>query len=293
MNVIDQIRFKVRRWARTPVGHALRCQEWLSKPYQHELAVCAIFREEGPFLNEWLTFHAGVGASHFYLYNNFSTDNFRDALAPWIARGMVTLTDWPVPVGQLSAYRHCIRRARRQCCWLAFIDIDEFLFSPQMTDIRPILRRHVDLPGIVVWQAFYGSGGHTTRPALPVTEAYLKRAPLSQTSAKTIANPRLLYKVGIHLSKYWIGDSLDTSRRRVQPGLSPVLDVLRINHYWSRSFEDLTTKIKRNDASTSSQRDAGWHFAFEKALNAETDDSILPIARSILTREPDHPVRRA
>jgi len=291
MNGIDQGRVKVRRWVRTPVGHGLRWRERLSKPYQHELAVCAIFREEGPFLNEWLTFHTGVGASHFYLYNNFSTDNFRDVLAPWIARGMVTLMEWPVSVGQLFAYRHCIRRARSQCSWLAFIDIDEFLFSPQMTDIRPILRRHVDLPGIVVWQAFYGSGGHAMRPALPVTEAYLKRAPLSQTSAKTIANPRLLYKVGIHLSKYWIGDSLDTSRRRVRPGLSPVFDVLRINHYWSRSIEDLTTKIKRNDASSSSQRDTYWHFAFEKALNAETDDSILPIARSILTREPD--LRRA
>ena len=293
MNIIDQGRVRVRRWARAPIGHGLRWRERLSKPYQHELAVCAIFREEAPFLHEWLTFHAGVGAAHFYLYNNFSTDIFRDVLAPWVARGMVTLTEWPVPVGQLSAYRHCIRRARSQCYWLAFIDIDEFLFSPQMTDIRPILRRYVDLQGIVVWEALYGSDGHATPPALPVTEAYLRRAPLNQTTAKTIANPRLIFKVGIHLSKYWLGDSLDTSRRGVRPGLPPVLDVLRINHYWSRSIEDLTTKIKRDDASTSMQRDARWHFSFEKTLNIETDDSIVSIARSILTHEPDQCVRRA
>jgi hypothetical protein len=42
------------------VGHALRWREWLSKPYQHEFAICAVFREEASFLNEWLTFHAGM-----------------------------------------------------------------------------------------------------------------------------------------------------------------------------------------------------------------------------------------
>ena len=137
-------------------------------PYRHELAICAIFREEAPFLDEWITFHAGVGATHFYLYNNFSTDEFRTVLKPWIAGGLVTLTEWPVPVGQVAAYRHCLGRARRECRWLAFIDVDEFLFSPQVTDIRSILRRYSDLPALDVWQLFFGSGGHVARPALPV-----------------------------------------------------------------------------------------------------------------------------
>jgi Glycosyltransferase family 92 len=274
---------QVRRWIRAPIGYAVHWRERLSARYRYELAVCAIFREEAPFLDEWLTFHSGIGATHFYLYNNFSTDNSRDVLQPWIARGVVTLTDWQVPVGQLSAYRHCIKRARSQCRWLAFIDIDEFLFSPQSqtTDIRGILRQYTDLPGVEVWQAFFGSAGHDARPNLPVTEAYLKRAALSQTTVKSISNPRMIYKVGIHQSKYWIGEGLDTSRRSVRPGLPPVLDMLRINHYWSRSIDDMRTKIQRNDASTPVVRDAKWHFEFEKSLNAETDDSILRTARSI------------
>lgn len=243
--------------------------------------MCAIFREEAPFLDEWLTFHAGIGVSRFYLYNNFSTDNFRDVLQPWIDRGLVTLIDWPVPVGQVSAYEHCMKVARAECQWVAFIDIDEFLFSPQVLDIRGVLRQYVDLPGVEVWQAFFGSGGHEGRPKLPVTEAYVKRAPLSRTSVKTIANPRLVRVAGVHRPKYWLGDALDTSRRRVETGDVPVLDVLRINHYWSRSIEDLRTKIARNDASTPVPRDPAWHFDFEKTLNAEHDDSIVATARQI------------
>jgi hypothetical protein len=285
MNRLDQVRARLRLWARAPVGHTLRLRE-RSRKFRHELAVCAIFREEAPFLNEWIAFHAGIGASHFYLYNNFSTDNFQTVLAPWVARGTVTLTDWPVPTGQIAAYRHCLRRARSECRWLVFIDIDEFLFSPQVTDIRGILDRYADLPAIEVWQLFFGSGGHQTRPALPVTEAFRDRAPWSAwTGIKSIVNPRMIYKVDIHTSKYWLGGGLDTLRRPIGKRSEPALDTLRINHYWSRSLEDLEQKIQRGDAVFPQSRDRKWHLNFEKNLTGETDDTIVPIARDIRRRQ--------
>lgn len=285
MNVFDEVKASLRRMLRAPVGFAAR---WMTRKLAvqktNELAVCAIFREEAPFLDEWITFHVAVGAGHFYLYDNYSTDNFRQVLEPWIARGTVTLIDWPKPVGQLAAYRNCIRRTRRIHRWVAFLDVDEFLFSPRATDIRDILRRYEDLPGIEVWEAFFGSGGHDTRPALPVTEAYLKRAPLSRTTVKTIANPRMVYKVGVHQFKYWLGEALDPSRRRVAKNQQPMVDVLRINHYWSRSLEDLRMKVRRGDASTPVSRDSDWHFSFEKTLNSETDEEILPIIREMQSK---------
>jgi hypothetical protein len=175
-----------RRALRAPIGMVA---QWLRPTLRNDFAICAIFREEAPFLDEWISFHASVGATHFYLYNNFSTDNFREVLAPWVARGAVTLIDWPRTTGQLSAYQDCVRRSRRVYEWVAFIDIDEFLFSPQAIDIRDILRRYQDLPGIEIWQAFFGSGGHNTRPPLPVTEAYLKRARLAARQSRPSPNP--------------------------------------------------------------------------------------------------------
>jgi hypothetical protein len=286
VNLLDVTRASLRRMLRAPVGFAAR---WMApklvRQNINEFAVCAIFRDEAPFLDEWISFHAGVGAAHFYLYNNLSTDNFSQVLEPWIARGIVTLIEWPSPVGQLSAYEDCVKRSCHTYPWVAFIDIDEFLFSPQATDIRSILRHYRDLPGIEVWQTFFGSGGHDVRPALPVTEAYVKRAPLSRTTVKTIANPRVVYKVGVHQFRYWLGNALDPSRRTVVKGLAPTLDILRINHYWSRSLEDLQTKIRRGDASTPVPRDTDWHFDFEKTLNAETDEVILQVVRNIRTRK--------
>ncbi len=272
---------RLKRAIRAPVGHAVRLAEPLMR-MEHELAVCAIFREEARFFDEWISFHLGVGVTHFYLYNNFSTDNYQEVLQPWIAKGLVTLTDWPVPFGQVAAYRDCIRRHRTACRWIAFIDVDEFLFSPKTTDVRTVLRNYTDLPGVEVWQAFYGSGGHVKRPALPVTEAYLKRAPLTRTTVKTIANPRLVYRAGVHQSKYWLGEGRDTLRREVHAAVKDcVLDELRINHYWSRSLEDLHSKIYRGDSAIPGTRDPSFYIDNEKLMNAETDEAILPLARAI------------
>lgn len=282
IDLIDRFRAAARQVLRAPVGWWLRIRERTTAPrFEHELAACAIFREEAPFLSEWLTFHRAVGATHFYLYNNGSTDNFQSVLEPWCENGLVTLKDWPGKQRQLAAYEDCLETARASCEWVAFIDVDEFLFSPRALDIRPILRKYRDLPGLVVWQAFFGSGGHTRRPTTPVTLTYRQRAPLTRRTVKTIANPRFVYKVGIHEFKFWGAEPRDTARRPIVANAGPVFDRLRINHYWSRSLEDLNTKIARGAAHTDADRLPSWHYAFEQSLNAETDETILPIARAV------------
>ena len=70
------------------MGKLLRARERaVARRLQHELAICAIFRDEAPFFAEWLAFHFKVGATHFYLYNNGSTDNFEGVLRPWCNKG--------------------------------------------------------------------------------------------------------------------------------------------------------------------------------------------------------------
>ena len=50
--------------------------------------------------------------------------------APYIEDGTVELNDWPLFPGQVQAYNDCIERHREDSRWIAFVDIDEFLFSP-------------------------------------------------------------------------------------------------------------------------------------------------------------------
>ncbi|HEV2694122.1 MAG TPA: glycosyltransferase family 92 protein [Verrucomicrobiae bacterium] len=240
-----------------------------------------MFRDEAPFLDEWLNFHAGIGVTHFYLYNNFSTDDFHEVLRPWLTAGFVTLTEWPVQKGQISAYDDCIRRFKNHARWIAFIDVDEFLFTPQSQGILPVLSSFAHHAGIEVWHVYFGANGHVKRPILPVTEAYTVCALPTTTTVKTIANPRLVYKTGVHQFKYWTGHGADTAGQVAGPAISPVFNVLRINHYWSRSFEDMHMKCHRGGASTTNERGYDWHLKFESKLNCKTDLVIQPLARAV------------
>lgn len=38
------------------------------------LSIGAIFKDEAPYLAEWIEFHRLVGVEHFFLYDNLSTD---------------------------------------------------------------------------------------------------------------------------------------------------------------------------------------------------------------------------
>src|SRR5690242_4063175 len=61
------------------------------------LAVCGIFKDEAPYLAEWIAFHQAVGVDPFFLYDNASTDEWRRVLAPALARGDVEVIPWPQP----------------------------------------------------------------------------------------------------------------------------------------------------------------------------------------------------
>ena len=50
--------------------------------FLYDLAVVAIFKNEGRYLDEWLAYHLLAGVEHFYLYNNDSSDNYKEVLAP-------------------------------------------------------------------------------------------------------------------------------------------------------------------------------------------------------------------
>ena len=77
-----------------------------SMPKQYKVSVCAIFKNEAPYLKEWIEFNRIVGVEHFYLYNNNSEDNYEEIIAPYIKKGLVTLVQWPKSQAQMECCRY-------------------------------------------------------------------------------------------------------------------------------------------------------------------------------------------
>ena len=96
-------------WAEDDDGRRAR-----SRPPDHYLAACAIYRDEAALPAEWLEFHRLVGFERFYLYNNLSTDHHSRCSRPYLEEGLVVVHDWPQFPGQLQAYDHCLAPTARR-----------------------------------------------------------------------------------------------------------------------------------------------------------------------------------
>jgi hypothetical protein len=250
----------------------------------HYLVVAALFRNEAPFLAEWVSFHRIVGVDHFYLYDNGSTDHPETVLSPFLREGCVTVRPWPVPFherAQATAYTDCLNRVRGQTRWLACIDIDEFLFSPQSFRLDSVLREFEGQPGVVVRWQIYGSSGEERASERPVIARFARRAPtnwIRNRRVKSIADPDVAVEASMHYFVYRNDGRAVTERKEpVHVGKRPLFkrrlrplyrllgpaarhfdpydgrvlsnrsiscDLLRINHYPVKSREEFLRKAQ-------------------------------------------------
>jgi glycosyl transferase family 92 len=100
-----------------------------------------IYRNQARFLPEWIEFHRLVGVERFFLYNNLSDDDHREVLDTYVRDGTVVLHDWPddFPQGLITAANHCLSEHRDDSRWIAFQDLDEYLFSPTLEPVSSLL----------------------------------------------------------------------------------------------------------------------------------------------------------
>jgi hypothetical protein len=125
----------------------------------HYISICAIFKNEGKYLKEWIEYHLLVGVDHFYLYNNNSTDNYLEVLQPYIDKGVVTLTEWPEVPGQITAFKHCYENFRQESNWMCFPDLDEFICHLEYNNIPEWLNRFKRYPLVMIYWRMFGTSG--------------------------------------------------------------------------------------------------------------------------------------
>lgn len=274
------------------------------------LTAVTVFKNEAPYLDEWLAFCTLQGVERFLLYDNGSTDEFREVLRPWIDAAIVELIDWPFhwkAGAQTDAFVDALGRLRQRAKWCAFIDVDEFLFSPTGLSVAETMRQYEPHAGVVANWHCYGSSGHKLRPDGLTIESYTRRARSEwarNRRVKTIVDPSLAVRPrSAHLFEVQCGQTLVTDdfkavqvvrkangRRKLRhlaawlPYLpfdpysktepsNPQISAtnLRINHYVTRSEEEMPLKYK--DRNSLRDRDRRSHARYHD--RNEVEDPIL------------------
>jgi hypothetical protein len=258
---------------------------------QAYLSVFAIYHNEARYLREWIEFHKLVGFDRFFLYNNFSTDHHREVLAPYVADGTVIHHEWPVEPAQMAGYRDVLQRHGGDTHWLGFFDIDEFVFSPTGEAVADVLRGFEEFPGVGINEIPFGTSGHVAAPGGLAIESFVRRCELDKPRnriIKSLVQPGQVEDVGHdpHYFRYVEGRRAVTENKEPLRGSlteSVSVDLLRINHYITRSQEEREVKNAGPDVLRGGRRHLPKARQRDKMLEAEEDTTILRFAPALRT----------
>ena len=270
-----------------------------AKPY---LSVCMVYKDHAAYLREWIEFHRLVGADRFFLYDNESTDEHEEVLSPYVELGIVELYEGPSPPavthrGIRAAFNDCLARHRDDSRWIAFLDVDEFLFSPTGRALPDVLQGFEQFSGVEVSALAFGPSGHRTKPSGLVIESYLRRRSYSSPEVdleqvKSVVDPvRVERSHNAHGFLYKDGYAVHEDGERADgdvPGSKtfPRASLLRINHYITKSEEEYEHK-----GAQWANAGAPWppvdRKGFMEFLSTERDETItmyVPALREVLAR---------
>lgn len=255
-----------------------------------KLSITSIQRDRGPYILEWIAFHMVVGVNKFYIYNHGDDAQQKHILLklseklPGIIHAQqVGAIDRP----QIAAYQHAWAHHKNDVDAMAFIDGDEFLFSPgkNLTDeVARLFEQHRPCSALGVYWTIYGSSGHYQDPQGLIIENFTRHARpdfVPNRHIKTIlrgGSEAVIEHSHLFHTEHGTVDEL--GRTVTSPWMrdwEPSSDSLRLNHYTVQSYEFFLNKKKNSGQADLLQAHAfarpdSW---FEEYDRNECDDGVI------------------
>ena len=273
-----------------------------------KLAFAAIVKDEEPYIAEWMEFHLMMGAEKIFVYDNGSTDRTAAIVEHYARTGEAQLIPWNTFLSldrtqgsmQNIAYAHAMANFGADYRWMAFIDVDEFLFPLHDQDLNSALKHYEDLPSLTLPWHNFGPDGHKTKPPGLVIENYKERAAFPPLPAqrnllrhKTLVDPSKVSGLGRHYFPLIAeGDIAYTETREAVPfhslrDLKTAVEVrLRINHYFTRSHEEMLQREAKGRVSRNGEVVENYmeRRLEAYALSTEKDIEILRFVEPLKAR---------
>lgn len=228
-----------------------------------KLGLASIQRYEGQSLLEWFAYYLINGVDKFVIYNHnmpgAAADPARDV---WIKlqkhydidrRDCTGYDFWP------RTFQEIMDNQRHEFDWMIWADGDELYLPIARPTIKEVLAdyNHLPISALGVYWNNFGGNGHLTEPEL-VTKGYTKRSDFSRTvnhhmnSIVKGKHAGQIYVTNPHVYTTEFG-TFDLQGRLIPPHCGCNIpaagcpgevthDIMRINHYYSKSWEYFKTR---------------------------------------------------
>ena len=256
---------------------------------QYSTAIVAIFKDEAPYILEWIAFHLMIGIDFFYIADNESSDGTTALLEALDKLKIIKHIRFRTPKDsppQLPAYEKIMLENKDKHDWFAFIDADEFIMPQSDRSLDSLLSELSADPNIgavgLNWAVYGSSNEQKYRDGLVlerfqnrsektiILNKHFKSLVRSKAYERTAGNPHSFkLKDGYH---YVHTDSRPIKNLVPEvDGLSKGVcwDLFRLNHYVIKSYEEFTNKKNRGRATkaVNSQENRNESFFREHDVN--------------------------
>lgn len=241
-------------------------------------ALVCIAKDEDNYIQEWMDYHFKLGFDNVFIYANdwqYSSSDKR-----------VILNKIDGPAQQVNAYNHFLYAYSNYFNWVAFFDVDEFLVLHQHPDIKSFLNDYQECNAIGINWAIFGNNGHeTVNNNYSVLERFTKRSKtecyvdgknINEHVKSIVKLPTSTFQ-DIHVPH---GSWYNTKKQVIQGPYNKVdWSVCQLNHYFSKSTEELKVKCSRGRADNGEFRNFPDYEEYLH-FNDETDLAALNFYRS-------------
>ena len=226
-------------------------------------------RDEGDYLDEWVTYHLSIGFDRIIIYDHRSEIPVENI---WGDKVVVMLLDRDSFM--LPEYIHNDTLLDYPSYWMIVLDPDEFIVLFQHTDIKEFLKGYEDDGAIGVPWSVFGSAGHRVKPETSVKDSYLWREPYKPNWVKSFINTQYCTRTDDPHRGVYTRPSVNEAHEIFEgPITDSPMKLIRINHYFTKSYEEYLCKIKRGTGDKTPPRPEEW-FDMNEQTSTVYDDTL-------------------
>uniref|UniRef100_A0A2P2KXZ1 Glycosyltransferase family 92 protein n=1 Tax=Rhizophora mucronata TaxID=61149 RepID=A0A2P2KXZ1_RHIMU len=183
--------------------YSTKSQKQRSKKNKYDLCACTMLWNQASFLREWVIYHGWLGVERWFIYDNNSDDGLQEVIDELnLSNYNISRHVWPWIKAQEAGFSHCALRARSECQWLGFFDVDEFFYfihhkvqkPPGQNSLRALITNYTGSPIYAEIRTLchnFGPSGLTSVPLQGVTVGYTCRLQAPERH-KSFVRPELL-----------------------------------------------------------------------------------------------------
>tara|TARA_A100001391_G_scaffold39070_1_gene21629 strand:+ start:279 stop:1112 length:834 start_codon:yes stop_codon:yes gene_type:complete len=266
--------------------------------HKYYFSVAAMFKNESWTLKEWVEHYKLHGADHIYLVDDFSDDDYLPILQPYIDSGYVTLFKSDVEERFTGRQIHVTNKyflpIAKESKWIAQVDVDEFLYSPKVVNIKKILKKYEDYGRVITNWVWFNSNDFIEHPEGGIVNNFNKRAEYNARVWATLyshANPngqdepewqnldapKCIVNTDFGIEQFAVHDAFNSGQTiNLSYKTNEEDPELLLNHYQLQSREYWeTVKMDRGDCNhwyTGNRR--GWHAFYSLDIGDIIDNRL-------------------